>query len=374
MSWLIVPVTVILCRGAVAVLILAGAEAIAGEYLSARVRRALWIMCLFLMMLPQPEFSFQPFSFDLTGYREQVISLADILPREIAHLVGGLAIARTFKEYTQALTGLSYHNYPYLLGIICMIVPALLLLAGSYLRCRKRTQAFAPVTDARILQIWAKVKGKSRRSPLLLDSGETHPPVLFGFFSQKLLLPVNYLQKLPDEDLELILTHEYIHYASGDGIINILTLCLWPFCWYNPFFLAARRRLRINCELACDAEVLKRYPHRTAKYGKLLLAFAGTAKPPEVTMAFREYANELRNRIVYMAELPYRRKSSLLVTLGLALTLAAPFGLFSTITWEAPEEESTELPLQVPAKEETCCSLAPEAPEKCPVHGKETIK
>jgi beta-lactamase regulating signal transducer with metallopeptidase domain len=152
---------------------------------------------------------------------------------------------------------------------------------------------------------------------------------------------VEYFRKFSDSELELLLTHEYIHYTSGDGVINILTLCLWPFCWYNLFFLAARRRLRINCELACDAEVLKRFPERTAQYGKLLLEFARTAKPPEVTMAFREYSHELRSRIIYMAELPQRRKSSLAVTCFLALILAAPFCLFSAIEKEQPEKAAS---------------------------------
>ena len=389
MSWLIVPVTVILFRGAIAVLLLAGAEAIAGEYLSARVRRALWIMCLFLMMLPQPNFDFQPFAIDLTGYREQVISVADILPRKIADKIGNVALARVLNEYSRELTGLSYHNYPYLLGVFLMTVPALFLLSGGYWRCRKRTKAFAVVTDQRILRIWDKVRNGSRRSPVLLDSGDTpHPPVLFGFFRQKLLLPVAYFQKLSDDDLELILTHEYVHYRSGDGIVNILTLCLWPFCWYNPFFLAARRRLRINCELACDAEVLKRFPDKTVEYGKLLLEFAGTAKPPEVTMAFREYAHELRSRIIYMTELPHRRKSSLLVTFGLALALAAPFGLVSAITREKKEDNAAVvfkkeqkntpqllyrgMPLRHPLlKSKQCCAFALYFENPCPMHSGE---
>ena len=372
MSWLIVPVTVILLRGAIAVLILAGAESIAGEHLSARVRRALWIMCLFLMMMPQPVLPIQPFAIDLTGFREQVICVADILPREIARFVGDITIARKVTDFTQSLTGLSWHNYPYLLGLLLMTVPALILLSGSYLRCRKRTRKFAPVTDERIVRIWDKVRGKSKRSPLLLDSGETpHPPVLFGFFRQKLLLPVKYFHTLSDEELELILTHEYVHYSSGDGIINILTLCLWPFCWYNPFFLAARRRLRINCELACDAEVLKRYPDKIKEYGILLLDFAGTSRVPEVTLAFREYSNELRSRIIYMAELPQRRKSSLLVTFGLALILAAPFGLVSAFTRDRSTPAAEEIKKVSPPEQvisSRCCTLPMLLDGSCPLH------
>ena len=340
MSWLIVPVTVILFRGAVAVLILAGAESIAGECLSARVRRALWIMCIFLMMMPQPNLPFHLYSIDLSSYRDQMITLADILPRGIANLIGDMALARMFRDISLKLTGLSYHNYPYLLAMILMIFPAVFMLLRSYVRCRKQTENFLPVTDERVLRVWKKVSGNSKRTPILLDSGaEPHPPVLFGFFRQKLLLPVEYFQKFSEDELELLLTHEYIHYSSGDGIINILSLSLWPFCWYNPFFLAARRRLRINCELACDAEVLKRFPDRAAEYGRLLLEFVQTSKPPEVTMAFREYAGELRSRIVYMTELPCRRKSSLAVTLLLALVLAAPFCLISVISKEQPANQ-----------------------------------
>jgi bla regulator protein BlaR1 len=371
------------------VLLLAGAESIGGEYLSARVRRALWIMCIFLMMMPQPNFPFQLFAIDFTAYYDRMMSAAGILPREIAGLVGDIRIVRAARDYSVSVTGLAYQNYPYLLGIILMIVPALFLLLGGYLRCRKRTKSFGAVTDERILRIWDKVRQNSRRTPLLLDSGDTpHPPVLFGFFRQKLLLPVAYFQKLSDDDLELILTHEYIHYRSGDGIVNILTLCLWPFCWYNPFFLAARRRLRINCELACDAEVLKRFPEKTAEYGKLLLEFAGTAKPPEVTMAFREYAHELRSRIIYMTELPHRRKSSLLVTFGLALALAAPFGLVSAITREKKEDnvsavfqmEQKSVPsvlyrqrpfLQPLLNSKQCCVFAPYFAAPCPMHSNE---
>lgn len=332
MSWLIVPVTIILLRGALMVLILAGAEALWEDCLSARVRRALWILCIFLLMMPQPHTGFQPFSLDLSGFKEQVVSVADILPREIAFMVKDIKIAYKFRDYSQQVTGLAYQNYPYLLGLILAIVPALFMLSGSYLRCRKRIKSYQRVTDKRILDIWKKVANNSRRTPLLLDSGiQQHPPVLFGFFRQKLLLPVAGFSKYSDSELELLLTHEYIHYRSGDGIINILTLFLWPFCWYNPFFLAARKRLRINCELACDEKVLKRFPERTSEYGRLLLDFAGTAKPPEVTLAFSAYAGELRKRIIHITHITQRKKSSRPAVFALVLVIVAPFLLFSAV-------------------------------------------
>ena len=60
-------------------------------------------------------------------------------------------------------------------------------------------------------------------------------------------------------------------------------------------------------------------------------------------MAFREYAHELRSRIIYMTELPARRKSSLIVTFGLVLVLAAPFCLVSAISGDKAKNQYADV-------------------------------
>ena len=339
MSSLVVPITIILLRGAVSVLLLAGAETLFDSKLSARVRRILWIVCIFSMILPQPELAFQPISIDMSSFQNRVITTADAYPWEITDWLKQTPAAPFLVKWSECIPGLSRHNYPYFLAMILMIVPAFFTLLFSYLRCRKRTAGYKTVTDERINRIWHKVRANNRYTPQLLDSGiGNHPPVLFGFFRQKILLPVEAMKKFSDSEVELLLTHEFIHYRNGDGWINILTLIFWPFCWFNPFFIAARRHLRINCELACDAEVIKYYPEKISEYGNLLLKFAESHKPTENTLAFREYSHELKKRIFYILYLPQRQKSSLVVTLFLLLLLTAPFGLFSTNVHSAERE------------------------------------
>ena len=336
MSSLIVPITIILLRGALSVLLLAGAEAIFEHKLSARVRRGLWIICIFSMLLPQPEFSFQPFSIDMSHFHRQVVQTADAQPWELTGWLRQTPMAPLLSKWASCVPGLSRHNYPYFFAMLLMIVPAGGMLFISYYRGRKRTANYKLVTDERINRIWHKVRGKHFYAPRLLDSGSVNtPPVLFGCFRQKLLLPVEAMQDFSDIEVELLLTHEFIHYRSGDGWLNLLTLFFWPFCWFNPFFIAARKHLRFNCELACDAEVIKRYPDRIREYGNLLLKFAGTNRPAENVMAFGEYSNELKKRIFYILYLPQRQKSSLTVILLLVLLLLAPFGLFTT---ESPQQ------------------------------------
>lgn len=334
MTSLIVPITVMLLRGAVTVLLLAAAEKLFNRVLSARSRRNLWIYCIILMFIPQPEWQFQPLVIDMTCFRDLVIDTADLLPRELALLVGDSPTVYAIAEYFMAIPGVTAHSLIYFIAMCCAVMLAIVFLLASYIKCRRKTHRLQPVSDQRILNIWRKIVPAGGKSPLLLDSKDAvHPPVLFGFFRQKLLLPEAHLAKLSDSELELLLTHEYIHYRSGDGIINVLTLALWPLCWYNLFFLLARRRWRISCELACDDRVLARYPERTAEYGKLLLTFADTVQAPPVTVPFRETSGELKIRIQHMA-CPIRnkcRKGNIFLTALLVLLLASPLTIFSAV-------------------------------------------
>ena len=128
MSHLIIPVTVMLLRGALSVLLLAGAEAIFADKLSARVRRVLWIICIFSMMLPQPEFAFQPFAIDLSEFQTQVIDAADAHPWEFTDWLHQMPLAPFFSRWAGCIPGLSHHNYPYFLMFILMTVPAVFIL------------------------------------------------------------------------------------------------------------------------------------------------------------------------------------------------------------------------------------------------------
>ena len=348
MTSLIVPLTVMLLRGAFSVLVLAVAEKIFKARLSGASLRRLWLFCLFLMFLPQPEWDFHPVSIDMTWFQELVIDTADLLPQELAAMVGDSAIVHAVVDFFLAIPGVTAHSLVYFIGMVTTVTLVLLFLLCSYIKCRRQTSRLQPVSDARILQIWHKIVPSGQSSPVLLDSGnDSDPPVLFGFFRQKLLLPESRLATLSDSELELLLTHEYIHFCSRDGIINVLTLALLPLSWYNPFFLLARRHLRISCELACDEKVLARYPERTAEYGKLLLSFADTVSPSGVTTALKRSSGELSSRIQHMACYNQQRKSDILLPGLLALLLLAPFGLFSTEftphNGSAPQTEKSDL-------------------------------
>ncbi len=95
-------------------------------------------------------------------------------------------------------------------------------------------------------------------------------PMLFGFATPRILLPIGFERQFTALQQSMILEHEYVHYQHRDHLWNLLALTLALIFWFNPLVWIALRSFRINQELACDATVLR---HKT-KTEKVLYATA----------------------------------------------------------------------------------------------------
>lgn len=69
----------------------------------------------------------------------------------------------------------------------------------------------------------------------------------------------------------MILTHERLHLRRGDLYANLLAALLLCIGWWNPLMHLALRAFRLDQELACDAEVLTRYPGKRRSYATAML-------------------------------------------------------------------------------------------------------
>jgi len=80
---------------------------------------------------------------------------------------------------------------------------------------------------------------------------------VIGFFSPRVLIPVEMFERLTAVELEQIVLHEVGHLRRGDDWINLLQkigLVVFPL---NPALLWIERRLCFERELACDDGVLR---------------------------------------------------------------------------------------------------------------------
>ena len=124
-------------------------------------------------------------------------------------------------------------------------------------------------TDSRILAQREECRarlGIKRRVPVYVST-EVSCPMLIGFFGSCIILP-----KDMSADTMLILHHELIHCKRRDigyKWLFQLALCVH---WFNPFIYLFNRKFNLDCELACDEEVMKLLTDDGRKaYGNVLL-------------------------------------------------------------------------------------------------------
>ncbi|THD75278.1 MAG: TonB family protein [Phenylobacterium sp.] len=96
-------------------------------------------------------------------------------------------------------------------------------------------------------------------------------PALIGAWRPRIVTPADFETRFAPDEQALILAHERTHLAFGDAAINALACAVQCLGWFNPLVHLAVRALRIDQELACDAEVLDRFPEARRLYGELLL-------------------------------------------------------------------------------------------------------
>lgn len=326
-----------LARGAVLVPVLLTAELLLRRTLTAGCRRILWCICAIWLVIPQPSSRALPWQVDFSHINNRVQkAIVNHAPRK-----SGKANAKTTTvsdktpSAPSAISGRNFsigpaflrqwRNYELLLLFLAGF-PVCLWLWYCYLRCRRNIRRLPEIDDPRVLRIWRRVSGPSRLRLLDADSIGLNP-TLFGFWHQRLLLPMNKLRDLSDLELELLLEHEYCHYRAGDGYLNMMTLIFSRFFWFNPLIFLVRRRLRQSCELHCDEQVMRRHPEALRTYGNLLLRFAGAPTPPPVAMGLSEKPRELSRRIRSMVRglpSPNTARAGRVSVLFLILVLSCP--------------------------------------------------
>ena len=173
-------------------------------------------------------------------------------------------------------------------------------------------------------------------------------PCLYGFFRPAIYLPQGLIegesgQDADREDIEQMITHEYVHYRHGDHIWAIFRVLLVSVYWFHPFLWLAVSRSKKDAELFCDETVIRLLGEKKRfSYGRMLVRLAGKPDWGEFRypiMAMSRRGREMEKRIRAIS----RRKSySRWVAIPLALLVLLAAGITcSTQSAPAAVEEET---------------------------------
>jgi len=96
-----------------------------------------------------------------------------------------------------------------------------------------------------------------------------HTPMLIGLIKPTIVLPEI---RFEDVKLDIILTHELVHYKRKDLLLKMVGMIANAIHWYNPAVYILNRQLSAFCELSCDEEVVSEMDANGRRlYGETIL-------------------------------------------------------------------------------------------------------
>ena len=139
----------------------------------------------------------------------------------------------------------------------------------------------------------------------LYATAAVRAPALAGVWKPRVLLPEDWIENLPDADLEAVLLHELGHHMRRDLCWEWLFAIARSFHWWNPAAWLAEHLSRHERELACDAWALERTRSPKA-YGSALIQALKRIQTPQMprtpgAVAMADDARPLARRLRLIA-------------------------------------------------------------------------
>ncbi|GAB2493741.1 TonB family protein [Arenimonas alkanexedens] len=110
-----------------------------------------------------------------------------------------------------------------------------------------------------------------RRGDETHDLADNAGPAVVGLLRPRIVLPLDFATRYSPEQQALVLAHEQLHLQRRDIPAQALASLFACLFWFHPLVHIALTRFRFDQELACDADVIERYPRSRRSYGDAML-------------------------------------------------------------------------------------------------------
>lgn len=177
-------------------------------------------------------------------------------------------------------------------------------------------------------------------------------PAVVGVLRPRVVVPADFAGRYTPREQQVVLAHEQTHIARHDSRINALVAAARCLNWFNPLVHVLAHYLRMDQELACDAQVVAAHPAARRAYAEAMLKTQLAAGPLPLGCYWpAQSAHPLAERIGLLARpTPAAGRR----VLGLALVAALALG-GGALAWTGRPAEIRFAPTVPPP-------LAPPAP------------
>jgi hypothetical protein len=131
-----------------------------------------------------------------------------------------------------------------------------------------------------------------------------------------------------DEELNIILAHEMVHYKRKDLIVKSMMLVANALHWFNPAVYALNRQLNVECELSCDAETIKDTDIDTRQlYSKAIINVVQCKSNIKTALSTNFYGGKkgMKKRIFTIMDSSRKKAGIAIFSFVLIITLGAGF-------------------------------------------------
>jgi beta-lactamase regulating signal transducer with metallopeptidase domain len=215
----------------------------------------------------------------------------------------------------------------YLAGAALVLIPTAVAMLSAQRRLRRAMPLRGKRWDVALDE--ARETLGLRQSVRLFVDRSASVPMTWGVFRPVVVLPVSSTTWSADE-LRIVLLHELGHVRAKDWAFNVAARFVCALYWFHPGVWWAARRLRDDCEIACDDRVIAAGVRRS-DYAELLVHAAASIHPagvvhtPALALSRRR---GLRARIAAILDVrhdvrPLRRGWATIAAMG-TLAVAGP--------------------------------------------------
>ena len=210
-------------------------------------------------------------------------------------------------------------------AIVVWSIGAIVVFAKYMLEYRKFCKLLkrwsSPVEDEDIIRIFRLTKLKldiENKDIGLIRSKYVNTPMLTGLIRPMVVIPE---KEIDETDMKLIIEHELTHYKHKDLYVNLLSILVLCFHWFNPIMYYCMPVIQGDGELYCDETVLKNKNMNYRKtYGKMIINMIPTSPTKQVALSTCFYSKKLsvkRRLINIMKNNKTMKKISTLSILGI---------------------------------------------------------
>ena len=234
-----------------------------------------------LLLVPRWEVALLPSSLSatLTTPDVPVLPRAEVLRSSLGSGVEAIAPTRDLQRQSiqNGSLGLRGSDLLYIVWAVGFLAVIAWLVAGR-IRLRRIARGSWPLRDSDWQRLLSEERGRADVSkPIrLLSSSVVSTPLTWGSRAPVILLPEDALD-WSDAHRRVVLRHELAHVARGDAFSQLVAGFLCALYWFHPLAWMVERRLRAECERACDDRVVS-LGTPAADYAAHLLEVARSAR------------------------------------------------------------------------------------------------